>query len=87
MEVIKHGILYDDTVEIVCESCYCEYSINKEDIRTYNKPIKVLVGFGDDYWKEKRTYYSVCPECGFIIPITDKEYKILTTNIKGDDDK
>ena len=85
MKIIKHGIFYEDEVKVKCINCDCQYLINKNDIKAYTKPIKIHVGYADDGWTEKRNYYSICPDCGFIVPMTNTEYKILTTYIKGDD--
>lgn len=82
MKVIKHGIFYEDEVKVKCTNCDCQYLINKNDIKTYTKPIKVCVRYGDNCCTEKRNYYSICPDCGFTVPATNKEYEILTTNIK-----
>lgn len=82
MEIIDHGIFYNDSVDIFCNKCGCRYRIHKEDIKKYDKPIKVHLCAYDDCWTEKRYYYTLCPECENSNPLEPRDYEILTTEIK-----
>ena len=83
MKILDHGKFYHNSIIVCCDKCRCIYEIKKEDIQKYEKPKKVLCGWIDHMWKEKRYYYSICPECKYDNPINNEEYEILTTNIKG----
>lgn len=81
MFIMKHGIYYDDFVEIKCKKCECVYEIDKNDIKHYSKPKKVRQCFFDDIWAEKYEYYTLCPECGYDNELSYRNYDILTTDV------
>ena len=84
MKVVSHGDYYKKVIPI-CKKCGCRYEINKNDIKKYEKPIKIeILGVGD-IWTEKRHYYTNCPECCHDNPVEPMEYEILTSPFyKGD---
>ena len=84
MKLIEHGKYYSDTMNVRCEECRCLYEITKEDINVYDKPKKVRVGCIDCSWKEKRNYYTLCPECRNDNSLTDNEYYAINKKVKGD---
>jgi len=82
-KILKHGKYYYNTMNIYCEECDCLYKIEEKDIKVYNKPKKVtILGWKDYTWKEKRYYYTLCPECNNDNPLTDDEYYTITKKVK-----
>ena len=81
MKIIKHGIYFYDTVEIVCKKCDCKYEIQKEDIKNYVKPKKVGKCAFNDCWTDKYNHYTNCPECDYDNELEYRDYDILTTSI------
>lgn len=86
MKIIEHGVFYKETLEIKCLKCDCKYEIDKNDIKKYNKPKKVLQYGFSGTWTDKYYYYTNCPECNYDNELKSRNYDILTTDIiKGDD--
>lgn len=82
MKIIKHGIYHRNNINITCHECDCVYNVTKDDIAWYAKPKKVSqVSLTDCYTVEYK-YHTTCPECGCDNYLSDKDYKILTTDIK-----
>lgn len=83
MKIIEHGVYYEHKVDVLCDKCNCHYSVdNVFDTHVYDKPVKVeILGVGD-LWREKRYYYTECPECKHKNPMTNREYDIVTTRIE-----
>ena len=84
MKIINHGIYHQNNINITCQECDCIYNVTKEDIAWYAKPKKVSQIFLTDYYTVKYKYYTTCPECGCDNYLSDKDYKILTTDIKDE---
>ena len=82
MKIIKHGIYHRNNIDITCCECGCVYNVTKKDIALYGKPKKVSQFFLTDCYTVKHKYYTTCPECGCDNYLSDKDYKILTTDIK-----
>lgn len=82
MKIINHGIYYQNNINITCQECDCIYNVTKEDIAWYAKPKKVSQIFLTDYYTVKYKYYTTCPECGCDNHLSERNYKILTTDVK-----
>lgn len=82
MKIIKHGIFHQNNINITCQECDCVYNVTKKDIALYAKSKKVSQFFLTDYYTVKYKYYTTCPECGCDNYLSNKDYKILTTDIK-----
>ena len=82
MKIIKHGIFHQNNINITCQECDCVYNVTKKDIALYGKPKKVSQIFLTDCYTVKYKYYTTCPECSCDNYLSDKDYKILTTDIK-----
>ena len=81
MKIIKHGKYYSDTMNISCEECHCLYEIKKDDIKKYDTPKKVRVGWIEHSWKEKRYYYTLCPECNNDNSLTNDKYYTINKKV------
>lgn len=82
MKIIKHGIFHQNNINITCQECDCVYNVTKKDIALYGKPKKVSQLSLTDCYTVEYKYYTTCPECGCDNHLSERNHKILTTDIK-----